>query len=187
MRAQLTAFTDVTLAAAIIFIFISLHLRRCSRSRLGRCRPPRSARRALSLTPSRGHRSPSPVALSILATPHHHHINNCSAQRLRICTASARSTQVSSTPASTQYSIRALAHHLLSGVGSRRWRGTLCLPLRMGVTASPHFRQARWPIQFRQLTKPEGFVNLTERIRVTGDPESAASRTLTRPYLPQSL
>ena len=58
---------------------------------------------------------------------------------------------------------------------------------RLGVTASPHFRQARWPIQFRQLTKPEGFVNLTERIRVTGDPESAASRTLTRPYLPQSL
>ena len=25
---------------------------------------------------------------------------------------------------------------------------------RLGVTASPHFRQARWPIQFRQLTKP---------------------------------
>ena len=57
---------------------------------------------------------------------------------------------------------------------------------RLGVTASPHL-EATWPsVQFRQLTKLwlyQGFVNRTERIRVTGERWQA---TLTRPYRPHS-
>ena len=40
---------------------------------------------------------------------------------------------------------------------------------RLGVTASPHFRQARWPIQFRQ---PEGFVNLTSGLGLPAIPRA---------------
>ena len=65
-----------------------------------------------------------------------------------------------------------VAPHLHLSVTRRRIRSYLQLPAlhpifisfislcsgpvyrRLGVTASPHFRQARWPIQFRQLTKP---------------------------------
>ena len=57
---------------------------------------------------------------------------------------------------------------------------------RLGVTASPHL-EATWPsVQFRQLTKLwpyQGFVNRTERIRVTSERWQA---TLTRPYRPHS-
>ena len=51
-RTQLTALTGATLAAAIVFIFISLHLGHCSRPRLERCILHPAVRRALISPPS---------------------------------------------------------------------------------------------------------------------------------------
>ena len=51
-RAQVTALTGAMLAAAIVVIFISLHLGHCSRPRLERCILHHAVRRALTSQPS---------------------------------------------------------------------------------------------------------------------------------------
>ena len=102
---------------------------------------------------------------------------------------SARHLPISQ-PASTQHPIGASAQHLLSGVGRAVGEARCASRFAWGSRLLPTLGRPGGQSQFRQLTKPpRNRVSsiLRSGLGLSGDPESAASRTLKRQYFPQSL
>jgi hypothetical protein len=129
--------TGVTLAAACSFSSLIISAARARRSR-----PPAASARSSSWPLL------SPSALPGASAAHHpagsgrdarsQLIALTGATLVSYCASASSLPFYASSSSSPQQQHRISANAQWGGV--RRWRGTLCLPLRMGVTASPHFR-----------------------------------------------